>query len=246
VVLKFSILITLIAEVTMLAVPLCARALESQDQSEQEEYSAPAEQFADMLRREASKQYPGASVSIDKELHWTRGQLPEDFKNVSIQGETPRGELMFAVSNPNTHRESTGWVGFAAWTPAWFAIRRIHPGEKLTQDMFTRRDVNVASGQGHEYRGVILEAEAKIDGLEARQTVLEGQFLVSSAVQRTPDIRRGDAVRVQVISNGLALSTLGTAEEPAYLDGNVRVMAGKAKRELLGKLLPGGIVEVKL
>jgi flagella basal body P-ring formation protein FlgA len=208
--------------------------------------SGAGDQLSGMLRREISKQYPGANIGIEKDFHWTRGQLPENFENVSIQGESARGELMFAVTNTDTQRESTGWVGFSAWVPAWVAVHRVHPGEKLTSEMFTRRDINVATGQAREYRGVILEPETRLAGLEARQSVLEGQFLTSSAVQRTPDIRRGDAVRVQLISNGLSLSTLGTAEESAYIDGNVRIMASKTKRELLGKLLPGGIVEVKL
>ena len=44
----------------------------------------------------------------------------------------------------------------------------------------------------------------------------------------------------------MSLTTAGTAEEPAYFDAPVRVMAAKTKRELVGKLLAGGVVEVRL
>jgi flagella basal body P-ring formation protein FlgA len=88
--------------------------------------------------------------------------------------------------------------------------------------------------------------DAELMHLESRQTILQGQFITSSAVQRIPDIRRGDSVRIRMISGGLAVSTQGTAEEPGYINGKMRVMANKSKREFVGELSADGVVEVKL
>ena len=72
--------------------------------------------------------------------------------------------------------------------------------------------------QAEDYLKVIYEIEqggtaaatTDIAHLEARQTILEGQTLLSSAVERIPDVRRGDSVRVQLVSNGIMLSIAAT------------------------------------
>jgi flagella basal body P-ring formation protein FlgA len=93
---------------------------------------------------------------------------------------------------------------------------------------------------------VILDQSSDITKLQARQTLIEGQPLLSSAVERVPDVRRGDFVRVKIVSNGLTLSAQATASEPGYLNGPVRVLTAQTKRELSGKLISSGVVEVKL
>jgi flagella basal body P-ring formation protein FlgA len=204
------------------------------------------EDLANRITQGISKQYPGAKITLNSQVHWTRGTLPEEIQNVSLLGETSRGEMMFSVTSASGDQDSQGWVSFGAWMPARVASKRVHPGEHLSADMFTIQNVNVAVGQAHDLRGVILEPETPVANLEARQSVLEGQILLSSAVQHVPDVRRGDSVRVQLLSNGLSLSTVGVAEEPAYVDGQVHVTASKTKRQLVGKLLSNGVVEVKL
>jgi flagella basal body P-ring formation protein FlgA len=205
--------------------------------------------LSDALRAEIGKSYPGARIELTSAVRWTRGseaELPEVVSHVINRGETPRNELSFAILDADSADESAGTVSFAAWMPARVALKRILPGQALTEEMFKTQEINVAAAPAREYRGVIMEPKASLARTETRQTVLEGQFLVSSAVQRMPDLRRGDSVRVYLLSNGLSLSTQGIAEEPAYVDGQVKVMTGKAKRELVGRLNSSGVVEVKL
>jgi flagella basal body P-ring formation protein FlgA len=89
-------------------------------------------------------------------------------------------------------------------------------------------------------------ADQAIANYEAIQTIMEGQFLVTSSFRKVPDVRRGDSIRVNIVSNGLILMALGTSEESGYINHSIRVRTGKTKRELVGKLLPGGVIEVKL
>lgn len=191
------------------------------------------------LREELADRFPGARIEINGAVHITRGSNATE-EPVAIQNITPRGEAVF--SGPG----ADGWISFSAWIPAQVAIKRIQPGQILAPEQFTIQNVNVAMGMAFEYRGVIVGKETQIKGLEARQTVLEGQFLTSTAVQRIPDVRRGDSVRIQLISGDLVISTMGSVEEPGYLNGRVHVLASKTKREFVGSLLPGGIVQVKL
>jgi flagella basal body P-ring formation protein FlgA len=193
-----------------------------------------------------AKLYPGARIVVGPELHWSHGGAGMGAGDISILGETSRGEAMFAVSGTDGTRAADGWVDFEAWVPARVALRRVHPGEPVSADMFTPRDVNVAVGQAHEERGVILESGRALTGLQARQTILEGQLLLSSAVERIPDVHRGDVVRVELLSNGLSLVTQGVVEEPGFTGESIHVMASKTKRELMGRLAANGVVEVRL
>lgn len=197
-----------------------------------------------LLKEELSKTYQGAKINFLSSVHWSRGEPQGELTNVSILGDDGKGNAHF--TGFSLGRMYEGWVGFSAYLPAKIALRRIHPGESLSPSLFLVQQVNVAEGQAHEYRGLIITGRFELDGLEAIQSILEGQFLVSSAIQRIPDIRRGDAVKIHLVSGKLVLSTLGVASEPAYLYRQVRVVAGRNKRELLGRLEPGGVVEVQL
>jgi len=203
-------------------------------------------QLNSLLRKAIAKGYGGARIDLTGPIRWVRGDIPTEVSEVSFLGDDGRGNAHFIATGSSTDETAEGWLSFSAWTSTKVSLRRIHPGELLSRDMFVVQEVNVAFGQGHEYRGVILSDSVDVAGLETIQTVLEGQFLVSTAVQRVPDVRRGDSVRIHVTSGGLTLSTLGVAGEPSYINRQVRVITGKGKRELLGQLHPGGIVEVNL
>jgi len=194
------------------------------------------------LRQELAKTYTDATISFSAPARWTAGQPPEVISALEILSESPRGEIQFQVNGG----VAAGTATFAAWKEVWISKRRVLPGERLKAEDFVPQKINIAAGMARDVRGLILGKEIDLSMMESRQTVLEGQFILSSAVQRVPDVRRGEAVRVRLVSGDVAISTPGTAEEPAYLDQQVRVMTQKSKRVLLGTLRKDGIVEVKL
>jgi flagella basal body P-ring formation protein FlgA len=204
------------------------------------------DQFLSVLQKEISTNYGDAEIQLSSNIQWVKGGNPAMPARITLLGDDGRGNLHFSVTDDLTFRVSEGWISFSAWVPARIALKRIRPGELLQPDHFVVQNVNVALGQPREYRGLILSQTTELQGLEAIQTILEGQFLLSSAVQRIPDVRRGDSVQVKLISGDLILTTQGHAEEAAYLNRPVRVMTGKNKRELMGYLQSGGVVEVKL
>lgn len=198
------------------------------------------------LKEEISKTYNGAKIELLGAVQWVKGGLPTEIKSLHMLGDDSQGNVHFTVSSEGDQETSEGWMSFAAWVPARVAKRRILPGESLNSDLFVIQSVNVSSGQPHEYRGLIFPEQINLKGLETIQTIIEGQFLLTSAVQKTPDIHRGDSVRVQLVSGDLTLSTSGIAEEPGYFNHQIRIITQKGKRELLGTLMASGIVEVKL
>jgi flagella basal body P-ring formation protein FlgA len=173
------------------------------------------------------------------------GKFPEQIKTVSLLSENDRGEAQFNVVGANGESAQV-LAEYKAWVRVRAANRRITPGERVVAESFNTQEVNIATGMPYELRGVLLSSTEDLSRLETRQTILEGQFLVSNAVQRVPDVRRGDVVRIQVVSGDLNLSTSGTAVEPGYSSGSVKVLTSVTHRELTGILQPGNVVEVKL
>ncbi len=202
------------------------------------------------LTQELSKSYAGAQIDLGA-IRWVRGYASTPFQTVMIYGDDARGNAHFLLqggsSEVNTQNLSAeGWVNFSAWLPAKVALRRVHPGEKLTAEAFVTRKVDVSTGTAREYRGVMFPASEEVASFESTQTVLEGQFLLNSGTRRVPDVRRGDSVRIQLVSGDLTLSTQGIAQEAGYLNTSVRALTTRSKREVSGLLKADGVLEVKL
>ncbi len=199
----------------------------------------------EIVKGDLSKRYPLARIQLG-DIRWAGHHAPAAATAVRIIGEIAPGELQ--ISAVTSKGEIEGRVPFAAWTAALIATRRVLPGQRLAEDMFRVGEVNVAQGYAREFRGAILPIDSgkELSRLEARQTIMEGSFALSTAVQRIPDVRRGESVSVHLVSGAMTLKTMAVAEEPAYVDGQLRVLTLKTKRVLVGKLMQDGSVEVKL
>lgn len=211
-------------------------------------YASDSDPISATVNAELSKRFPQARIELTDDIHWTSSRPEGEIVSIRVGDENARAQAGFTVETRDEQgvHHGYGYATFAAWIPARVLVRRVMPGEKLSDDQFAVQEVNVASGAMREFRGVILDQATDIAHLQARQTLIEGQPLLSSAVERVPDVRRGDFVRVKIVSNGLTLSAQATASEPGYLNGPVRVLTAQTKRELSGKLVSSGVVEVKL
>ncbi len=195
------------------------------------------------VKNALSAKYPGSKIELIGEIHWlsTPAAKRDSAGPIVLTGESTPGQALF-----QTQSGAIGWIAYAAWTSAKIAMRRIYPGARLTPDMFVTQKINIASGQAQAYRGLIISDDTNVSELQARQSILGGQPVLENEVERVPDIKQGEVVRVQVISGDLVVSTMGVAEEPGYVNTQVRIMANKTKRELVGELRPDGVVEVRL
>jgi flagella basal body P-ring formation protein FlgA len=125
-------------------------------------------------------------------------------------------------------------------------VRRIYPNTKLKNEDFKSQEVNVASGSPREYRGVMLSADTDLSGFQSRQTILENQFVTTTSVEKQPDLRKGDIVRLDLVSGDLTLSTQATVSEPGSIGERIRVLTAKSKKEVVGTVREDHSVEVKL
>ncbi len=192
-----------------------------------------------------NRKYPGAKIALLSAVHQAGGETFRHFQMATLNSEPRPGEARIIYTNDDgTYSE--GAVNYTATLPAKIAVRRIHPGETLTSELFVEQNVNITDGIAHESWGNFFPTNDPISGLEARQTILEGQFLTLSAVQRIPTVKRGDPVRVSLITDGMVLTTQAIAQESGYTDSMLHIMTTSTKRELVGRLLADGSVEVRL
>lgn len=194
-----------------------------------------------------TNKFPGTRVEFVSTT--TDIDLASRYKLVELASTDSRGMARFLLSSPK-HNKDQGSVEikvrFKAMKRVPIALRRVSIGQKLLPEIFSFQEIDVASGQAAEYRGAILDEHIDLQTLETVHTVLEGSFLTTSGTRKIPDIRRGDAVRVRVVSGPLLLSTSAEALETGYLDDQIKVLTKDTKREMVGQLKPDKIIEVKL
>lgn len=202
---------------------------------------------AERAKTSIALRYPGARIEITG-FHWN-GQSPsEDAEWIAsprLVQETRPGEMIFEVLDARLSVVHRFTLEYSAWIKTLVAIRRVRPRERLERAQFQAREVDVARGTARDLRGLALPADQPLDGLEAMNTILEGNFPLLSGIRKTHAIQRGEPVRIHVLAGGITLQAAGTAEEPAYVGDTIRVLASRTKRELVGKLREDRIVEVE-
>ncbi len=213
---------------------------------------APSARLASLMRASLSAVIPEASLAIPS-LEQTCSSPPlsmfERFDRVRLIEDRPNGSALFEV----TGRTSAGLekielvqTPYSAWKKVLVPTRRIYPNTRLQEADFRITEMNVATGAIREYRGALLSAEAPLARLQTKQTLLEGRFVTTASVERQPDVRRGDTVRLDLVSGDLSLSTQATASENGSVGDRIRVMAPKTKKEVVGIVREDHSVEVAL
>ena len=211
-----------------------------------------AARMTDIVKKLLEERIPGAEIrlpSLDKLAAQPAITAFSEIRSARIVEDRPNGSVLVELSG--TDGESAGktemiQTPYQAWKKVPMAVRRIYPNTRLKSEDFKTVEINIASGSAREYRGVMMPAETEFNGLQSRQTILENQYVVSTAVQKQPDLRKGDTVKLLLTSGGLELATQATAEEPASVGDRIRVLTVKGKREMVGKVNEDRNVEVSL
>jgi len=208
--------------------------------------------LSELIRSALEERISGADIRIPS-LDRLCDQSPiSDYATITkvrLVEDRPNGIALFEISGSGTEGQSrTDLVQtpYSAWKKVLVPIRRINPNSKLKSEDFRTIEINVATGSAREYRGVLASPDLQIDGLQSRQTLLENQFVTTSAIERQPDLKRGDLVRLDLVSGELTLSTQATASETGSVGDRIRVMTTKSKKEVVGTIREDHAVEVRL
>lgn len=173
----------------------------------------------------------------------------QEIKSARVVEDRPNGTAVIELVGINSegHEKSENiQTPYEAWKKVPVAIRRIYPNQKLKAEDFRVQDVNVASGIAREVRGAMISASTPLHQLQSRQSILENQYVLSNAVEKQPDLKKGDTVKLELVSGELTLVTQAIAEEPGSVGDRIRVMTVKTKREITGVIREDRSVEVNL
>lgn len=203
------------------------------------------------VRAELSRRISGARITYLSDWEWKGQEITQINRVVSVY-DNGKGEVTVdlegTIADSSRTLRSQVMAAFSAKVKAFVAKRRIQPSMKLTPDLISLQDVDVTQGMNAELRGMFLtqEQEKNIPNLETRQTILENQPLLTSSVQKIHDIKKGDPVRVKLISGDVILSTSGISSEAGYKNSVIHVLTLPSKKDIVGKFVGDGIVEIRL
>jgi flagella basal body P-ring formation protein FlgA len=199
------------------------------------------------LKRELDQKYPDCRVEILEGVENIESDFLDHVEQAVLLSEDA-GFAVFRIYSVFEKRSRTKEVRvkFAAWKTVPMAVRRIQPKEVLNSSFFSNQEVNVSAPPHRIYRGAIVDQNTDFTKYESKQTLMEGQYPLVSAIEKIPDVRRGVTLTVRLVSNGLSLSTGATALESGRVGSIIKVQSNSTKQELRGKLTEEGYVEVKL
>jgi flagella basal body P-ring formation protein FlgA len=213
---------------------------------------SPSEHLSSLIRMSLTEKIAGTEVripSLEKLMAVAPMANYSEIKSVRLVVDRANGVAQFEVIGSTSEGKELVEViqtPYEAWKKVPVATHRIFPNSKLKTEDFKIEEVNVATGSAREFRGVMLPADTNLNELQSKQTILEGQYVVSSAIQKTPDLRKGDTVKLELISGDLTLTTQAVVEESGTVGSQVRVMTTKTKRELMGLVKADHSVELTL
>jgi flagella basal body P-ring formation protein FlgA len=214
--------------------------------------SSLSDRLSTLIRVALTEKIAGAEIRIPAlGKLFSKAPMSEfaEIKKIHLLEDRANGTALFevlGVSQDQRDLREVVQTPYEAWKRAAVAVRRIYPNTKLRNEDFRIQEVNVATGVPREFRGVMLPPETKFDGLQTKQSILENQFAIVSAIERQPDIRKGDTVKLELSSGDLTLTTQALVEESALVGERVRVMTLKSKKEIIGRVKPDHSVEVAL
>ncbi len=85
---------------------------------------------------------------------------------------------------------------------------------------------------------------AEVIGKQASRSLTPHQPIRAGMVEAPPVIHKGDRVSIEVRSHGLLVQTVGTAKAAGKTGDTIPVQNQSSGREVLGKIIDSGVVEV--
>jgi flagella basal body P-ring formation protein FlgA len=188
-----------------------------------------AESDESQIKKSIRTLYPEGRIAFRSEIDWTT--------NV---------ENAWSLKEDKKEKYASGKVSISVYKKTWIPNKRIRPGEQLNRADFKLTETDIASGLYREYRGIFLPLEIEFEKLQARGTLIEGTPALMTAIEKIPDIRRGENIRVIITTGTLQVTTHGVAQEPGLIGGQIRILTNTGKKELVGSLKSDKSVEVAL
>ncbi len=210
--------------------------------------SAKLAQFVETeLKTTLLQSTPSAKItipSLSKMLSQSAFAERDTVESVSILEIRDNGTLLVSLSaGEKTIRFVTP---YEMVIQAAVAQNRIYPGQKIKTEDLIEKEIVVSRGLYRSVKNTLITLPQAKQNQIAKNSILEGQPLLYTSIQRSPDLKRGEVIALELTSGDLLLKTQAIVQEPAVIGEKVRVITVKTKRELVGVVTENNTVEVKL
>lgn len=194
-----------------------------------------------VLLQEAVLADPALTIPADGQV---RIVLPEGTPETALALDgfmlDPRAGL-FAARLVLADGSRQGVRGQAVVTvPAMVPVRRLQPGEMITDADLVPADIPLAS-----LPGAALRLSADLVGKEVQRALLADRPVAPTSVREPRAIRRGDQVLIAYSGDGIALTAPGRALQDGVLGEEVRVVNLASNRTITATAAGAGRVTVE-
>lgn len=215
-------------------------------------FAAPTSYESDVSKKileKISERYPDCEIEVRASDIKFRENSIDQITDARILDEIRSGVFLMKTEGKDENGgkiSALAEVSFSAFKNVFVASRRLQPNQKISLDDMHVEKVDVSRGSSRDIRGVLLSENQYHPRLQAKRTLLEGQFVTVDAIERMADVRRGDRIKISIQSENMNLNASGIAQESARNGEKVRVISVETKREFTGELRENSVVEVKL
>ncbi len=131
-------------------------------------------------------------------------------------------------------------VGLHALKSVLVANRAINRGEVIGEKDFRseRRDISVL-------RGPVITRSSELVGMRVRRAIQTGRVWQPRHLETVPVVRRGEQVRLRLVSGGLQIDGAGKAGEDGRAGDWIRVLNDASRRYVTGQVDAEGTVYVR-
>ncbi|MDF1615418.1 flagellar basal body P-ring formation chaperone FlgA [Desulfurivibrio dismutans] len=119
--------------------------------------------------------------------------------------------------------------------------RRINRGEVISPDDLTvhRRDISMLDGS-------IIDDPRQAAGKQLRTTLQAGAIVYQNLLEKPPLVRRGDRVTIRATTGRVQVNAPGEVREIGAEGDLIRVRNLMSRREIMARVVNGGLVETEL
>jgi flagella basal body P-ring formation protein FlgA len=115
-----------------------------------------------------------------------------------------------------------------------------------SREKIGREDVELVAVPLSNIRSEALTDLDEVVGQRARRSLREGRPIASASLELSPDVVRGQRVKLQLRKGALRIEAVGRAQEDGRRGEWVRVLNTSSRREVLGRVAQDGVVHVDL
>lgn len=159
-----------------------------------------------------------------------------------------KGEIAFKVSQPGRADGGIMWVkARVRWfADAWVAKRQIGILSVIQASDFSAGRVEITALREDPVLANE-DLEKVLSSARARRSIQASSPLTVAAIEKAPDVKPGQALKVVFVSDsGIRVTTDGAVLGAGSIGNEVRAKLRTSRKTVTGKLVSGGMMEVSL